>query len=198
MHVEDRWGRDYEAPRFLCVPLPPYVAHHASDWLSPDTPKRTVFENLILVSEGAVLALICFLHVARDGIHFKKKCKDPRLYQPDSEGGYGRLLHLPEVMCFEIRDMGVRQILSRRQIAVPDSERALECSIQRWIHGCSKRAHHMCALLGGMAVGCLDVDVGCTPVVGYSTTPDGLPTCGHVLARLWTTTVWLGKSRFNF
>ena len=33
-----------------------------------------------------------------------------------------------------------------------------------------------------------------------STVPchDGLPTCGQALARLWTTTVWLGKSRFNF
>ncbi len=43
-----------------------------------------------------------------------------------------------------------------------------------------------------------DVDVGCTPVVGYSTTTDGLPTCGHVLARLWTTTVWLGRPRLFF
>ena len=38
----------------------------------------------------------------------------------------------------------------------------------------------------------------CTVVVGYSMVPDGLPTCGHAFARLWTTTIWLGRPNLIF
>ena len=44
----------------------------------------------------------------------------------------------------------------------------------------------------------LGVDILFTVVVGYNMVSNGLPTCGHALARLWTTTVSLGRPSLIF
>lgn len=89
------WGRlypalpmgwhDLEVLQYLCIPTPSALAYVASRWmhLGPlgrgARPQTRRLIDAILLSEWAVLALVCFLHPARDGLLFFTKCPDPRL-----------------------------------------------------------------------------------------------------------------------
>ena len=74
-----------EAPRYLFVATPSAVAYVAARWMAACPLEREAaletrqFIDAILLSEWAVLALLCFLHAARDGLPFLTKCLGPRL-----------------------------------------------------------------------------------------------------------------------
>ena len=126
VRVESSWKESWEAPRFLCVPTPPYMAYHSSDWLSEQSSDRKALSKLILRSEWTVLCFICFLDAAKYGVRFKTGCMDRRIYQEDSEGRYGRLFHLPYVVVETIKIMGVSDILEGTCYKAEDAQRALD------------------------------------------------------------------------
>ena len=82
--VLDGW-RDLEAPRYLCVPTSSALVYITALWIpvgpfgreaSPETHRLI---DAIILSEWAVLALLGFLHAARDGLPFFTRNPDPRL-----------------------------------------------------------------------------------------------------------------------
>ena len=108
-----------EAPEYLCVPTPstlPYVAAH---WLprgraeSAETDHTRGLVCATLLSEWAVLALLCFLRTAHEGLSFFTKCPDPRLLARRDEpvGERGVLFRLSAGLVALIRSVGVAGIL---------------------------------------------------------------------------------------
>ena len=80
-----RGCNDLEASQYVCVPTPSALPYVPARWIpvgsfgrgaAPGT-RRLI--DAILLPEWAVLALLCFLHAARDCLQFFTSCLDPRL-----------------------------------------------------------------------------------------------------------------------
>lgn len=109
----------FEALEYLCVPTPSAIAYVATHWLplgraeSVETERTRVFVHEIVLSEWAVLAFLCFLHAAFDGMPFFTKCPDSRLLarRVESVRERGVLFRLSSGLVDLIRSVGVAEIL---------------------------------------------------------------------------------------
>ena len=107
------------APQYLCITTPSVLAYGAARWMpvgpfgreaAPETHRLI---DAVLLSEWAVLALLCFLHAARDGLPFFTRCPDPRLTSRNGNESdeRGSLFRLSLGLLQLIRTVGVAAIL---------------------------------------------------------------------------------------
>ena len=105
-----------------------------------------------------VLALLCFLHAARDGLQFFTRCPDPRLASRNGNepGERGALFRLPAGLLELIRSVGVAVILEGTSFDPVGAEAILDISERlewflpergdffwySWTRGCSLRMPH--------------------------------------------------------
>ena len=124
-----------EAPQYLFVPTPSALAYSAR-WMPPGllgrgaTPQTRRLIDAILHSEWAVLALLCFLHAARDGLLFFTKCPDPRLASriANEPGVRGTLIRFSLTLLGLIRLAGVAAILEGTSFDLVGAEALLDFS----------------------------------------------------------------------
>ena len=114
--------------------------------------------DAILLSEWAVLALLCFLHATRDGLPFFTRCPDPRLATRNGNepSERGALFRLPAGLLQLIRSVGVAAILEGTSFdpvgaeAILNFSERLDWSLPErgdfvwysWTGGCSLRMPH--------------------------------------------------------
>ena len=125
-----------EAPEHLCVPTPSVMAYVSAHWLprgraEVQASQRTrSLVHSIMLSEWAVLALLCFLRAAREGLPFFTKCHDPRLAARNGEpiGERGVLFRLSAGLIALIRSVGVAAILDGTAYHAEHAEQLLSFS----------------------------------------------------------------------
>ena len=91
-----------EAPEYFCEPTLSAFAYVPVHWLPPGRAESAETEHTrglvrsILLSEWAVLALLCFPRAAHEGLRFFTKCSDPWLLakRGESVGERGMLFRL--------------------------------------------------------------------------------------------------------
>ena len=154
----------FEAPWYLCVSTPGALAYIATRWMPPSlfgrgaTPLTRQMINTILLSESAVLALLCFLHVARDSLPFSTKYPDPRLahWNGNEPSERGSLFRLSPGLLQLIRSVGVAAIVEGTAVDPAGAEVLLDFSERLdwslpergnfvwygWSRGCSLRMLH--------------------------------------------------------
>ena len=114
--------------------------------------------DAILLSEWAVLAFLCFLHAARDGLPFFTRCPDPHLAGQNGNelGERDSLVRLSPGLLQLIRTVGVAAILEGTTFdpasveAILDFSERLDWSLPEcvdfvwfsWTHRCSLWMSH--------------------------------------------------------
>ena len=122
-----------EAPEYLSVPTPSALAYVAAHWLprgraeSAETDHTRGLERAVVLSEWAVLAFLCFLRAALEGMPFFTKCSDSRLLARRDEpiGERGMLFRLSAGLIALIRSIGVAEILDGTALEAVDVEQLL-------------------------------------------------------------------------
>ena len=117
---------DLKAPQYLCVPNPTAVAYVAAPWMPVDpfgreaVPETRRLIDAILLSEWAVLGLLCFLDAARDGLPFFTRCPDPCLASRNGNepGKQGSLFRLSPGLLQLIRTVEVAAILDDARCSI--------------------------------------------------------------------------------
>ena len=133
--LPDGW-RELEVPQYLCVPTPSALAYVAACWMpvgpfgrkaSPET--RWLIDAIIL-SQWAVLAFLCSLHAARDGLLFFTRCRDPRLanWNAKEPGERGSIFRLSPGLLQLILSVGVEAILEGTSFDPAGAEGILDLS----------------------------------------------------------------------
>lgn len=72
------WWEKYEPSRFLLCPSPSVYAYHSFESLHGSEAEKSLV-SAIAVSEFIVIATMCFLRCARDGVDFVSRAFDPRI-----------------------------------------------------------------------------------------------------------------------
>ena len=115
------------------MPMPSTLAYVAAHWLprgrteSAETEHARGLVHAIGLSEWAVLAFLCFLRAALEGMPFFTKCPDSRLLarRDQSIGERGMLFRLSAGLIALIRSVGVAEILEGTAFDAADAEQLL-------------------------------------------------------------------------